>query len=565
MNYAREIARILSALAQLPEEEISGMLSTPPGPDLGDVAFPCFGLSKKLGKPPGKMASELAARINPEGLVQRVEAVGPYINFYLNRLVAGSLLVEDILKSGTWGSSDRGKGQTVCIDFCSPNIAKPMHLGHLRSIVIGNALARLHASQGFEVIRINFVGDWGTQFGRLIAAWKRWGDPGRINNDPVGELLRVYVQFHRQAKEDPRLEEEGRQFFRLLEAGDPETLAVWSWIRESSLHELQKALSFLGVEFDLYESEAGYADAAGHIVEELKNAYLLAISEGASVVELPDLPPCLILKSDGTSLYATRDIAAALSRQERFAPARSLYVTDKGQSLHFKQVFGVLQRMGYGWSRRLEHVPFGLMRVKGKRLKTREGDVVYLDDVLGQAVDLARNEIRSRSAESDDIEEIARAVGIGAVIFNDLKNNRKQDIDYSPETALSFDGETGPYVQYAHARCASILKRTGDYSGNTAGSPEAFAGEHEWALLAALESFPGAARAATEDCEPHIVARKLIDVAKAFNHFYHDCPILRAEEGLRAARISLVRATATTLRYGLWLLGIEAPRMRGEE
>ncbi|HWI62212.1 MAG TPA: arginine--tRNA ligase, partial [Symbiobacteriaceae bacterium] len=484
---------------------------------------------------------------------------------HLDRAEAGAQLLREVLtQPDTWGGSTEGAGQTVCVDFCSPNVARRMHLGHLRSTVIGKSLVRLHQALGYRVVRINFLGDWGTQFGKLIAAWKRWGDPAAAAVDAIAELQRIYVLFHNAAKEDPALEEEGRVWFKRLEDGDREARELWAWIRERSLACMQSTLALLDVGFDDYTGEAFYEDRNQAVVQMLKDQNLLVHSDGAEVVELEGMPPCLILKGDGATLYATRDIAAAYHRQEVYQPARSLYVVDLGQSLHFRQVFATLKRMGAPWAGRLEHVSFGIMRTGGKRLRTRAGDVIYLEDVLQQSIDLAREELAARSPGMSGLNEVARAIGVGAVIFNDLKQNRQKDIDFDPEEAISFDGETGPYIQYAHARCRNVLRKAAAPEPVTAVAHAAYAGAPEWGLLTALARFPGAVHDAAERCEPHVAARALLDLAKAVSQFYHECPVLRAEPGVREARLALVAAAGIALRRGLWFLGLEAPPMREE-
>lgn len=563
--FASYVVAALAPHVPLEPATIAGLLEAPPSPDLGDLAFPCFHLARALRKSPGAIAAELAGRVTVQPPLAAVTAAGPYLNFKLDRAQVGAALLAEILAKGdVWAGSAEGAGQTVCIDFCSPNVARRMHLGHLRSTVIGKALARLHEAHGYRVVRINFLGDWGTQFGKLIAAWKRWGDPAAAAIDPIAELQRLYVLFHNVAKEDPAVEEEGRTWFKRLEDGDPEARQLWSWIRERSLESMKSTLSLLDVDFDDYTGEAFYEERNQAVVQMLAGRGLLVESDGAQVVELEGMPPCLILKADGATLYATRDIAAAFHREETYHPARSLYVVDLGQGLHFRQVFATLAKLGAPWAGGLEHVSFGIMRVGGKRLRTRAGDVVYLEDVLQQSIDLAKEELTARSPGMAGLDEVARAIGVGAVIFNDLKQNRVKDIDYSPEEAISFDGETGPYVQYAHARCRNVLRKAGAGEAVPPAPHPAYAGAAEWALLTTLARFPAAARDAMQRCEPHLAARALLDLAKALSHFYHESPVLRAEPGAREARLALVAATAIVLRRGLWLLGLEAPPMRDE-
>lgn len=548
--------------------ELRAWLTPPPDPSMGDLALPCFHLAKRLQRPPHEIAQQLVTALGDQSgtPLARVEAVGPYLNVRLSRPEAGAMLLEAALNAGAgWCSSDLGQGQTVCIDFCSPNVARRMHLGHLRSTVIGHALARLHENAGYRVVRINYLGDWGTQFGKLIAAWKRWGDPAATERDPVGELQRVYVAFYHAAKADPALEEEGRLWFRRLEEGDQEARALWGWIREVSLQSLGQTLALLGVTFDDQTGEAFYQQRNRAVVALLAEQGLMKESQGAQVVELDGLPPCLIVKNDGATLYATRDLAAAIHRQEIYQPVRSLYVVDQGQALHFAQVFAVLRRLGIPWSEGLQHVGFGVMRVGGRRLRTRAGEVVLLEEVLSAAIAAARAELDARSPGMAGAEEVARAIGVGAVIFNDLKQNRVSDIDFNPDEAIRFDGETGPYVQYAHARCRSLLRKAGADPQESMVLPhDALADEVTWSLLTAIAALPDELLQAADRCEPHIAARGLLTVAKAFNRFYHDVPVLQAAPEARRTLLALVAVAAQTLKTGLWALGLEAPPMRGD-
>lgn len=559
-----DVVKALAPHVPMAPEAITALLAAPPDPALGDIAFPCFALGKALRKAPQAIAAQLAAQITPALPLTSVSAHGPYLNFRLDRAQAGASLLADVLAQGdAWGGHMIAAGQTVCIDFCSPNVARRMHLGHLRSTVIGKALVRLHQAMGYQVVRINFLGDWGTQFGKLIAAWRRWGDPAAAETDPIGELQRLYVKFHHDAAADPALEVEGRAAFKALEDGDPEARALWRWIRAKSLEATAATLSLLDVAFDDYNGEAFYEDRNQAVVQLLAEKGVLVASEGAQVVALEGMPPCLILKSDGATLYETRDIAAAMHREELYHPVRSLYVVDLGQALHFRQVFAVLSKLGLPWAEGLEHVGFGVMLVSGKRLRTRQGHVVYLEDVLGQAIAAARAELEAWSPGMAGAEEIARVVGVGAVIFNDLKQHRHNDVDFNPAEAISFDGETGPYVQYAHARCRNLLRKAGITEAELTATPHTtLTGDAEWALLTAIGAFPQAVRHAAERCEPHLVARSVLGVAQALSRFYHDCPVLRAEADVRAARLPLVAAAAITLRRGLWALGLEAPPMR---
>lgn len=558
--YVPFVVDALTNCTSLTPAEAEELLMPTPNSEFGDIAFPCFALAKSLKRPPKEIAARLVDSIRTCPPIERVTVEGPYLNFHLDKAIAAKLLLDTVSIRGVrWANDDYGCGKNICIDFCSPNIAKPLHLGHLRTTVIGNSIARLHEMVGYRVFRINYLGDWGTAFGKLSVAWRRWGDAEAVKENPTEELLRVYVKFHEEAEKEPELLQEARDEFRRLEAGDIEARQKWEWIRARSLEGLDAILKVLQIEFDVYDAESHQAERADEIVRLLMEKDLLVESDGAKIVELGEMPPCLILRNDGATLYPTRDIAAALEREAAYNPVRSLYVVDKGQSLHFNQVFGVLRKMGYDWSEKLQHVEFGVMRVGGKRLRTREGDIIYLADVLSSAVELARKALEERSPGLDNAEEIACDIGVGAIIFNDLKHQRIQDIDFNPEEAIRFDGETGPYIQYTHARCMSILEKAKVKEADYA---EAVPNEFEWQLVLALSRFPGAIRSSADSCEPHITARLLLDISKSFNRFYKECPVIKAEDGIRGFRLSLVRATALTLKQGLWALGMKAPRMR---
>ncbi|HYF91204.1 MAG TPA: arginine--tRNA ligase [Symbiobacteriaceae bacterium] len=556
-----EVAAIVAAHLPLDAEAISNSLVPPPNAAMGDIAFPCFSLAKGLRKAPSAIAANLAASLRSAGLtapLADVRADGPYLNLFLDRPFAGAALIERA-HAEHWGSSGSGAGRTVVIDFSSPNIAKPMHLGHLRSTVIGNSLIKIYRHQGWCAVGINHLGDWGTQFGKLMAAYFRWGNPERVRSNPIDELLALYQLFTDRLKEQPELEAEARTYFKRLEDGDPAIRALWRFIVDESIKEVSRIYDLLQVHFDAFTGESAYEEQMPVVIAELRAKGLLTESQGAQVVPLAeyDLPPCLIIKEDGASIYATRDLAAAEWRRQQYRADRMLYVVDQGQSVHFRQVFAVLTKAGHAWAEQCRHVGFGVLRVEGRRLRTRSGDVIYLEDLLNRSIDLAREIIAEKNPSLPDREQVARSVGVGAVIFNDLRQNRISDIDFRWEEALSFAGQTGAYLQYTCARAGKLLRDAG--GALTPSVSPVYAEEQEWAVLRELGRFPEAVARAEEQMEPSAVAQYLLDVAQAFNRFYHDRPILKAEPDVRRARLALVKATANTLHIGLGLLGIEAP------
>ncbi len=554
-----------SRLPQADKKLLRRLVGEPPDRSMGDLGLAVHAMARQAGVQPLALARDLASSGDPPPPIARLEAVNGYLNFHLDRPLAATMLLKAVLEPGDdWCTPPVGRGQTVCVDYCSPNIAKPMHLGHLRSTVIGESLARVHEALGYKVIRICFLGDWGTQFGKLIAAWKKWGEEAALKEDPTAELLRVYVAFHEAAKDDPSLEDTARSWTRKLEEGDAEAVSTWSFLKSKGEAGLARTCQRLGVRFDWMVGESAYVAAARDVIRVLGERKLLSRSEGATIVAFDDMPPCLLEKTDGTTLYATRDIAAALDREKRFNPSASLYVTDRGQSLHFRQVFAILRLLGLRLDDR-RHIGFGVLRMKGKRLRTREGAVVYLDEVLDLAVGSAYHELESRSPGMAGIQEAAEAIGTGAVIFADLKNDPGQDVDVDLQDAVRMEGDTGPYVQYAHARCQSILRRAGDdRKAALASGAEVLAEPAEWEVVMALSRLPTAVEAAREGLAPSAIARCLLHLAKAFNRFYHESPVLRSEGGERAARLALVEATAKAIRHGLWLLGLKTPPMRAD-
>ncbi|MEC0183301.1 arginine--tRNA ligase [Paenibacillus peoriae] len=567
-------ANVLLTHTGLEEKEVLSLLEIPPQPEWGDLAFPCFVLAKKLRKSPQQIALELAEAIShEEGL--SASAAGAYVNITLNRSVQIPLMLAELNKPD-FLKPDIGHGQRVVIDMSSPNIAKPFGIGHLRSTVIGAALYRILGETGHVPISVNHLGDWGTQFGKQIAAYKRWGNEEQLQQDPIGESLKLYVRFHQEAEHDPSLEEEGREWFRRLEHGDAEAQRLWEFFVEVSLGEFDRMYQRLNITFDHVLGESFYNDKMQAVVAQLRAKELLEESDGALVVRLEEeeLPPCLILKKDGTTIYPTRDLATAIYRHEVMKADRLLYVVGGEQRLHFQQVFAVLKRAGETWAEQCEHVPFGLMRFAGKKMSTRRGKVVKLEEVLDEAVARAQAIITQKNPDLQDQQEIAEDVGIGAIIFGDLKNNRLNEVDFSLEEALTFEGETGPYVQYTHARIRSLLEKAharthvaahSDFNGTapaqekhsselTDASSEML-GDAGWALLKQLDRYHGQLIRAVRQLEPSVIARFALDTAQAFNRFYAKERIV---DGGRW-RIQLAEQTADILASTLQLLGLKAP------
>ena len=539
---------------EMTAQEVAALFEKPSDPKLGDLALPCFKLARVMRKAPPAIAAELApAYAGVDGLA-RSEAVGGYLNFFYDS-ASGVKAVDAILASPRYGSSEEGKGKTVCLDFSSPNIAKRFHLGHLGTTVIGNALRNLFNFCGYETVAINHLGDWGTQFGKLIYAYKHWSSKEQVEAGGIDELVRLYVKFCNLEAEDAALKQAARDAFHLLEEGDAESLEIWQYFKEISLREYEKTYALLGITFDSYNGEAFFSDKMPAVVEEIRSKGLLELDNGASVVRLEEenMPPCLILKSDGSTLYPSRDIAAAIWRQKEYGFHKCVYVTSAGQSLHFAQWFSVVRKMGYDWSEGLVHVPYGTMSVGGEKLASRTGNVVLLDDLLAEAVRKCGEVIEEKHPDLENKKEIAEAVGVGAVVFNALANSRIKDSDFNWEDALSFEGNAGPYVQYTYARSASILRKGGQPVGDTEGYELC---DEENVLIGKLCEFPDTVARALAEYEPSIISRYLLSICALFNQFYHNCRILNAEGDARTFRIKLAAATHTVIGNGLDLLGI---------
>jgi arginyl-tRNA synthetase len=559
--FLEEIVRMISGKVDLPADEIGKLIEVPPDQKLGDFAFPCFVLSKKLKKAPNQIAAELASQLKPTQLVLEIQQVGPYVNFKVNKSRQAEQVLSRVLSEGEgYGSSQEGKDKTIVMDFSSPNIAKPFGIGHLRTTVIGNSLYHIFTRLGHEVIRINHLGDWGTQFGKVILAYKLWGDEKEFEQDPISTLYELYVKFHQEAEKTPKLDEEARGWFKKLEDGDSEATELWRRFRETSIREFKRVYDMLGIKFDAYHGESFYNKYMEQTIAEIEAKGLARISRDALIVDLDeyDLPPCLLKKSDEATLYATRDIAAAIYRHDTYRFHKNLYVVGTAQSLHFRQVFKVLELMGYQWAKDCVHVDFGWIKLRQEMMSTRKGNIILLEDVLNKSIELAGRIIQEKNPELENKEQVSEEVGIGAVIFSDLSTRRNKDIDFDWDQALSFDGETGPYVQYTHARLCSLIRKYGmpisvkvDY--------EVLSTEEEGALIRLLEDFPRRIKSAAANYEPAGICSFLIDVCSTFNRFYQKQRIITEDRKSTAARMLLVKAAQVTIRSGLSLLGIEAP------
>lgn len=569
IDFKKEIAEIIAKnLEGLTEDEIKSMVEIPQDQSMGDYAFPCFRLAKTMRKAPNLIAAELAEKLQGEQLFSEVSPVNAYVNMFVSREEMMKSTVSEVLEEKeNFGRSDIGGNKKVIVEFSSPNIAKPFHIGHIRSTVIGNSLSKIYDALGYDVFKINHLGDYGTQFGKMICAYRRWGNREDVINSPIKTLLGYYTKFHVEVEEHPELEDEARAIFTKLEQGSKEEVELWQWFREESLKEFQRVYDMLGIEFDSYNGESFYSDKMPRFEKELSDKGLLHESNGAQVVDLEEykLGTALIKKSDGSSLYITRDIAAAVYRKENYDFYKNIYVVATQQNLHFQQLFKIIELMGYDWANQCVHVPFGMVRLEEGTMSTRHGRVVFLEDVLNGAIEKTREIIEEKNPNIENLEEITSQVGIGAVVFNELSNNRIKDYTFKWDQILNFDGETGPYVQYTHARCASLLRKAGEDIVAKAQDPK----NVDFALLAKSDSayeltkliyaFPGVVEQAGEKYEPSIITRHIIDIAQCFNKFYHDEHIIVDDEVEKTSKIALVIATKRVIATGIGLLGIKAP------
>lgn len=568
MEYKRYVAEQIASALEEDLQTVQGILAVPPDEKMGDLAFPCFTLAKKLRKAPPVIAQDLCKALeekgDPRGLIQRMEVVGAYLNFYLDRGKIAQGVVSQILSAGTeYGKSTEGQGKKVLVEFSSPNIAKPFHIGHLVSTALGNSIEKIYSFLGYETVKINHLGDWGTQFGKLITAYQKWGDEQVILANPIDELLKIYVKFHQAAEDDPSLEDDARLNFKRLEDGDPEITRLWKFFVEASLKEFRRTYDLLNISFDSYAGESFYTDKMPEVVNMLREKGLLEESEGAQVVSFSEdanMPPCIILKSDGTTIYATRDLAAAIYRDRTYHFDRNIYVVGSPQALHFRQVFGVLDKMGFDCASRCVHVGFGYVRFPDRVISTRSGDVVLLEEVLREAIDKTRDIIQEgiTGKEIEDLESVSQKIGVGAVLYAFLRNSRERDIIFTWKDMLDFEGESGPYVQYSYARGRSVLRKAQESGLNWSdGDLSLLTTDEEFVLIKWLNEFQSAVRDAANKYEPCCVTRYLTDLAQKFNKFYNSCGIMKAEEPVRKARLLLTEAACTCLQSAMGLLGMQ--------
>ncbi len=550
-----EIMKKINADAQIDGDAVCAMLEYPPDEKMGDLALPCFKLSKVLRMAPVKIAATIAESFSAD-CVARAEAVNGYFNIYLDGAYLAKSVVSGVREKGErYGApEDMGKGKTVVLDYSSPNVAKPFHIGHLGTTVIGHSLKRLHEFAGYKCVGINYLGDWGTQFGKLIVAYHKWGNAETVENGGVDALVELYVKINNAIADDPALADEARAEFRKLEDGDEENIKLWKWFVEISLAEYQKTYKQLGIEFDSYKGESFYTDKMPAQVQKLRDMGLLKIDDGASIVDLEPygMTPCLILKRDGSTLYPTRDIAAAVYRKETYDFDKMIYVTSAGQSLHFAQWFKVVELMGYEWFDKLVHVPYGTVSINGAKLATRTGNVLLLRDLFAESIAKVEAIMQEKNPDLPDRDKVSEAVGVGAIVFYYLSNNRIRDINFMMEDALSFEGNTGPYVQYTYARTCSVLAKSPDYDKN---AEFVITSADETSLLKTLSRFEEVVREAIAAYEPSIVTRYILDVAGAYNRFYHNCSILGAEnEAVKNTRLALTEAANTVLGNAFGLI-----------
>ncbi|EHN59629.1 arginine--tRNA ligase [Oenococcus kitaharae] len=563
MNFKQIISEKLNqALGQqVSNEKLEQLIEKPKDLARGDYAFPTFFLAKQFHQAPQHIAADVVKKLNADGF-EKIEAVGPYINFFIQRDQFTSRIIKQILTQADFGKNQHGAGKNIVIDLSSPNIAKPMSMGHLRSTVIGEAISKIAQANGYHTIKINFLGDWGTQFGLMIASYKRWGNDQVINANPVDELVKLYVRINNEAQTKPELKDEGRHWFKKLEDGDPEATKLWSWFKEVSLKEFQTIYDRLGVTFDSMNGESFYNDKMEPVVQLLADKGLLTKSQGAEIVDLPKLLPdanfpiAMIKRSDGATQYITRDLASAIYRQDHYHFDKALYVVGAEQKDHFEQMKAVLRLAGDGWADNIEHIGFGLITMNGKKMSTRKGNIVPLVDVLDAAHKLAAEQIAKKNPDLQNAEQIAEEVGTGAVIFNDLQNDRNLAIDFNLEDIVQFEGDTGPYVQYTHVRAMSILRKAAQPVDST--QEIRLADSEAWGIVAKLSEYGSAIQRAWQLREPSIIAKYLLNLAREFNSYYANTKILVADMNLNS-RLALVKSVADVLASGLKLLGVAAP------
>lgn len=555
-----QIVNLLSQnIEVLTSEEISQLIEIPPKPEMGDFAFPCFRLAKSYHKAPPMIAQDLKESIGDQTFLSEIKVVGGYLNFYVDKAQYAQQIIDKYNNATDYGCSDQGKDKTICIDYSSPNVAKNFHVGHLRTTIIGNSLYKIFSKLGYKVVRINHLGDWGTQFGKLIVAYKKWGSREAVEEKGIEELMDIYVKFHEEAEKDDSLNDEARAWFLKMEQGDEEALEIWQWFRDISLKEFMRVYNILGMEFDSFAGESFYRDKTADVIKCLTDDGLLKESQGAMIVPLDeyDMPPCIVAKKDGSSIYATRDLAAILYRKATYNFDRCLYVTGLEQKLHFAQVFKVIELMGNDYAKNLVHIPYGLVSLKSGKISSRKGNVIFAEDLLRESINKTTSIIEEKNPDIPDKEEVAKQVGIGAIIFNDLYNQRIKDVIFDWNKLLNFDGETGPYVQYTYARASSVLRKIGEVPDTidyTLLTDEASIG-----LLKEIERYPQVIKDAAERYEPSVIARYSIDLAHAFNKFYHECQINVEDETTKYTRTNVVKIARYIIKDALSLLGIQCP------
>ena len=555
-----QIVNLLSQnIEVLTSEEISQLIEIPPKPEMGDFAFPCFRLAKSYHKAPPMIAQDLKESIGDQAFLSEIKVVGGYPNFYVDKAQYAQQIIDKYNNATDYGCSDQGKDKTICIDYSSPNVAKNFHVGHLRTTIIGNSLYKIFSKLGYKVVRINHLGDWGTQFGKLIVAYKKWGSREAVEEKGIEELMDIYVKFHEEAEKDDSLNDEARAWFLKMEQGNEEALEIWQWFRDISLKEFMRVYNILGMEFDSFAGESFYRDKTADVIKRLTDDGLLKESQGAMIVPLDeyDMPPCIVAKKDGSSIYATRDLAAILYRKATYNFDRCLYVTGLEQKLHFAQVFKVIELMGNDYAKNLVHIPYGLVSLKSGKISSRKGNVIFAEDLLRESINKTTSIIEEKNPDIPDKEEVAKQVGIGAIIFNDLYNQRIKDVIFDWNKLLNFDGETGPYVQYTYARASSVLRKIGEVPDTidyTLLTDEASIG-----LLKEIERYPQVIKDAAERYEPSVIARYSIDLAHAFNKFYHECQINVEDETTKYTRTNVVKIARYIIKDALSLLGIQCP------
>lgn len=562
IDFKEQVVELIKGqVDSLSEDEIKSLIEIPPSYDMGDYAFPMFRLAKAFKKAPNIIAEELASKFDQDEHFEKIENAGSYVNFFIDKKELVKAVLDEVIEmKDQFGSSNMGNGKKVIVEFSSPNIAKPFHIGHIRTTVIGNSLYKIYKFLGYDTVAINHLGDYGTQFGMLISAFKKWGDREVIEKDPIKELLKLYVRFNSEADEDESLRDEARYWFKELENGNQEAKELWQWIRDISLKEFSRVYDMLNISFDSYAGESFYSDKMPAVMEEMEKKGILKDSEGASIVDLEPygMPPALIKKSDGSTLYTTRDITAAIYRKKNYDFYKNIYVVASQQNLHFKAWIKIIELMGYDWAKDCIHVPFGMVSLEDGTLSTRKGRVVFLEDVLNNAIENTAKIIEERNPNLPNKDEVAKQVGIGAIIFQELFNQRIKDYVFNWDRTLSFEGETGPYCQYSYARSNSLLEK-GGFNLEDNADFDLLNTEDEINVARLIYKFPDVVVEACEKNEPYLITRHIVEIAKSFNKFYTTTPIINEDEELKKARLSLVYATKTVLKNGLSLLGMEAP------